>query len=64
MRTYKQCYQHSETGSLYAIEHSWDGHIVSSAGPLEEPLQKPDNYNYTTELNTWLETQSDKLILI
>jgi len=61
--TTKQFYQHLETGNLYAIERSWDGHIVGSAGPLDEPLQEPEDYEYTADLNDWLESQNDKLLL-
>lgn len=65
MRTYKQLYQHVETESVYAIERSWDGQIVGSAGPLvESELKDPDSHDYTTELCDWLESQNDKLILI
>jgi hypothetical protein len=65
MQTYKQFYQHVETESVYAIERRLDGTLIGSCGPLPEDDLKPhDSYDYTTELNAWLETQNDKLILI
>jgi hypothetical protein len=65
-QTYKWFYRHAETGSLYAIERSWDGHIVSSAGPFDEVIDPEDieSYKFNSVLNEWLETQNDKLILI
>jgi hypothetical protein len=65
IQTYKQFYQHVETESVYAIEHRWDGTLIGSCGPLpEDDLKDADSYDYATELNAWLETQNDKLILV
>lgn len=65
MRTYKQFYQHEVTESVYAIERRLDGTLIGSCGPLSADDLKPhDSYDYTTELNEWLETQNDKLVLI
>jgi hypothetical protein len=65
MRTYKQFFRHVETESVYAIERRLDGTLIGSCGPLPVDDLKPhDSYSYTTELNAWLETQDDKLMLI
>ncbi len=65
MQTYKQFYQHVVTESVYAIERRLDGTLIGSCGPLPVDDLKPhDSYDYTTVLNDWLETQTDKLILV
>ncbi|MHC4110786.1 MAG: hypothetical protein ACYSUY_06910 [Planctomycetota bacterium] len=65
MQTYKQFYQHVVTESVYAIERRLDGTLIGSCGPLPVDDLKPhDSYNYTTVLNDWLESQSDKLMLV
>lgn len=64
MRTFKQLYRHVETESVYAIERSWDGALIGSCGPLaEDSFKDADSYDYTTELNEWLESQNDKLMM-
>ncbi len=63
-RTSKDFYRHSETGEIYAIENLWSGGTVASTGPLSEPLKAPDEYEYSTEHNDWIQSESDKLILI
>ncbi|MHC4070392.1 MAG: hypothetical protein ACYSR8_12615 [Planctomycetota bacterium] len=65
MRTYRQFYQHIVTESVYAIERRLDGTLIGSCGPLlADDLRPPDSYKYTTEINDWLETQDDKLIML
>jgi len=65
MRTYRQFYQHTVTESIYAIERRLDGKLTGSCGPLSaDDLGPPDSYKYTTELNEWLETQNEKLIML
>jgi hypothetical protein len=65
MRTYRQFYQHRVTESIYAIERLLDGTLIGSCGPLAaDDLKSPDSYDYTTELNDWLETQNDKRIML
>jgi hypothetical protein len=65
MPTYRQFYQHVVTESIYAIERRLDGTLVGSCGPLSaDDLKSPHSYKYTTELNDWLETQNDKLIML
>lgn len=63
-RTSKDFYRHAETGEIYAIESLWSGGTVGIAGPLTEPLQDLDEYEYTAGRNDWLKENSDKLILI
>jgi hypothetical protein len=52
MRTYKQFYKHTGTGEIYAVERSWDGHIVSSFGPIEDEPKGPDDYGQSAK--AWL----------
>jgi hypothetical protein len=65
MRTYRLFYRHVVTESIYAIERRLDGTLIGSCGPLPaDDLEPPDSYKYTTELNDWLETQNEKLIML
>ena len=63
-RTSKDFYQHSDTGENYATENLWSGGTVVCAGPLSKPLKSPDEYEYSAERNDWIQSESDKLILI
>ncbi len=62
--TSKNFHRHSDTGEIYAIENLCSGGIVGSVGPLSEPLKKPNEYEYNTELNDWITSESGKLILV
>jgi hypothetical protein len=65
MRTYRQFYQHVVTESIYAIERRLDGTLIGSCGPLPpDDLRSPHSYKYTTDLNDWLKTQDEKLIML
>lgn len=63
--TDKDFYRHSETGEIFAVERTWDGEIVGSAGPLaEDALRSLDDYEYKPDRNDWLKDNNDKLILM
>ncbi|NIP23710.1 MAG: hypothetical protein GWN67_23765 [Phycisphaerae bacterium] len=65
MPTYRLFYRHVVTESIYAIERRLDGTLIGSCGPLPaDDLKSPHSYKYTTELNEWLETQNEKLIML
>ena len=64
-QTAKRFCQHTGTGEIYVIEMTWNRIVVGSYGPLQvDDLKLPDSYDCTTELNAWLETQKDKLVMI
>jgi len=65
MQTSKNFYRHVSSGDIYAVEMSWSGHIVGSAGPLaEDALTDLQRFAYAPDKNDWLHSQNDNLILV
>lgn len=57
-------YRNRETDQLFVIERNWKGDVISSCGPLKDPLQKIDTYELTTERNAEIQADNDKLELV
>ncbi len=64
MKTIKNFRLHVDTCDIYAIEQRLDAGLVGSYGPLvEDNLKSLNSYDYTDERNTWLQKNTDRLIL-
>ena len=64
-QTTKKFCRHTETNEIFVLEMTWNRIVVVSYGPVPaDDLKLPEHYDCTTELNEWLETQNDKLIMM
>ena len=58
--TIKGFWQHTVYGAIYAIESSPYGELIGGAGPLDpNHLQDLESYEYTSNINDWLQRALD-----
>lgn len=56
----KGFWQHTVYGQIYAVESTPYGELVAAAGPLDpEHLQDLDSYEYTPQINDWIQQAID-----
>jgi len=61
-QTSREFFRHADSGEIYLLKRTWYGDLISSAGPLTQPLKEDaDDYELKTDKNNWMLEQGEQL---